>query len=408
MIILELIKVPNFRLPSSSSGLQAFFTMLTNQKHLFKLPENITYLNGAYMSPQLKSVEKSGFEALSKKNFPHEISAGDFFSGPEKLKKAFAKLIDAPDFNNTAIIPSASYGLANAANNVKLEAGDEIIIVDAQFPSNVYAWQKVAQQKKAKVIVIAIPTGFKDRGKRWNQNILDAINSKTAVVSIGPTHWADGTLFDLKAIREKSKLHNAALIIDASQFIGAAPFSVQEIQPEAVITVGYKWLMGAYGLGMAYYSDAFNDGEPIEYNWISRDKSEDFTQLVNYNSNYQPKAGRYNMGECTNFILVSMLTESIHQIIKWQPQRIQNYCDAISKKHIEKLRNLGCFIEDDAYRSKHLFGVYLPKHIQLQDLKTKFTEQQIYVSYRGDAIRVSPNVYNSGEDFEKFVSCFNN
>lgn len=381
--------------------------MLANQKELFKLPETITYLNGAYMAPQLKSVEKVGHDAVTKKCFPHEISAADFFNGPEKLKKTFAKLIDAPDFNNTAIIPSASYGLANAANNVKLEARDEIIIVDAQFPSNVYAWQKVAEQKRATIKVITPPPAdFNDRGKQWNQNILDAINSKTAVVSLGPNHWADGTLFDLKRIREKSKLYNAALIIDASQFIGAAPFSVKEIQPEAVITVGYKWLMGAYGLGMAYYSDAFNDGEPIENNWISRDKSEDFTQLVNYNSGYQPKAGRYNMGECSNFISVAMLTEGINQILKWQPQHIQNYCNTISKKGIETLRNLGCFIEVDAYRSKHLFGVYLPKHIKLDNLKTKFKAEQIYVSYRGEAIRVSPSVYNSDADFEKFVYCF--
>lgn len=380
--------------------------MLTNQKELFKLPDTITYLNGAYMSPQLKSTEKVGLQAVSKKNLPYEIGAADFFIGPEKLKKVFAKLIDAPDFNNTAIIPSASYGLANAAHNVSLEAGDEIIIVDAQFPSNVYVWQKVAKKKKAKVKIINTPLDFKNRGKQWNQNILNAINSKTAVVTLGPTHWADGTLFDLKAIREKSKIYNAALIVDASQYIGAAPFSVKEIQPDAVITVGYKWLMGAYGLGMAYYSDAFNDGEPIENNWINRYKSEDFTQLVNYNPGYQPKAGRYNMGECSNFIHVAMLTESISQILDWQPQQIQNYCDAVSKKGIDTLRNLGCFIEDDAYRSKHLFGVYLPKHIKLKDLKNKFKEQEIYVSYRGDAIRVSPNVYNSEEDFEKFVSCF--
>lgn len=382
--------------------------MLTNQKYLFNLPENIIYLNGAYMSPQLKSVETAGHNAVTKQNFPHKIGVDDFFNGPKNLKKAFAKLIEAPNYNNIAIIPSASYGIANVANNVALEAGDEIIIVDAQFPSNVYAWQKIAEQKKAKIKIISPPKKYENRGKNWNKNILDVINKKTAVVTLGPTHWADGTLFDLKAIREKSKLYNAALIIDGSQFIGAAPFSVQEIKPEAVITVGYKWLLGAYGLGVAYYSDAFNDGLPIENNWINRYKSEDFAQLVNYNPGYQPKAGRYNMGECSNFILVPMLTESINQILKWQPQYIQEYCDSISKKGINALRNLGCFIEDNAYRSKHLFGVYLPKHIQIQNIKTKLKKHHIYVSYRGDAIRVSPGIYNSEEDFEKFVNCFKN
>ena len=150
----------------------------------------------------------------------------------------------------------------------------------------------------------------------------------------------------------------------------------------------------------------FNDGEPIENNWINRFNSEDFTQLVNYQSEYQPKAGRYNMGECSNFNLVPMLTKSIEQLVEWKPENIQAYCENISKKAIDKLRNLGCFVEDETYRANHLFGVYLPKHIKLDKLKATFQENNIYVSYRGDAIRVSPNVYNSESDFEKFISCF--
>ncbi len=110
------------------------------------------------------------------------------------------------------------------------------------------------------------------------------------------------------------------------------------------------------------------------------------------------------MGECSNFNLVPMLTKSIEQLAEWKPQNIQDYCENISKKAIDELRNLGCFIEDEAYRANHLFGVYLPKNINLDKLKAKFQEKNIYVSYRGDAIRVSANVYNTESEFEKFVS----
>ncbi|MCB0476057.1 MAG: aminotransferase, partial [Flavobacteriaceae bacterium] len=71
--------------------------MLANQKDKFSLPEHITYLNGAYMSPQLKSVEQIGIEALSKKSHPYLYTADDFFSGAEKLRRTFAGFIDAPD-----------------------------------------------------------------------------------------------------------------------------------------------------------------------------------------------------------------------------------------------------------------------------------------------------------------------
>ena len=380
--------------------------MLSCQKDKFKLPETVTYLNGAYMSPLLKSIEKIGHEAVSKKCLPYEIIAEDFFSGVENLRKGFADFIDVPDFRNTAVIPSVSYGIATVANNIKLRSGDEIIIADAQFPSNVYAWQNIAKKNNAKVTIVKPPSSFNNRGLVWNENILSTINKKTALVALGPVHWADGTLFDLLAIREKTKKNNALMIIDGAQSLGALPFSVKDIAPDAVVTVGYKWLLGAYGLGMAYYSDFFNDGEPIENNWINRYNSEDFSQLVNYQPKYQPKAGRYNMGECSNFNLVPMLTKSIAQLSEWKPENIQNYCDKISKKGVDDLRNLGCFIEEDAFRAKHLFGVYLPKHFDLDKLKTRFKENNIYVSFRGDAIRISPNVYNNEEDFDKLVACF--
>ena len=91
---------------------------------------------------------------------------------------------------------------------------------------------------------------------------------------------------------------------------------------------------------------------------------------------------------------------------EWNPENIQEYCHQISKQAIAELRALDCFIEEDEYRAKHLFGVYLPKDIDLAKLKVKFKEQNIYVSFRGNAIRVSCSVYNDEGDFEKLVACF--
>jgi len=157
---------------------------------------------------------------------------------------------------------------------------------------------------------------------------------------------------------------------------------------------------------MAYYSDYFNEGEPIEDSWINRYNSEDFSGLVNYENRYQPKASRYNMGEYSNFINTPMLAKSLEQLAEWKPENIQHYCHEISKEAIQELRALGCFIEEDRYRAKHLFGVYLPKHIDIERLKALFKEQHIYVSFRGEAIRISCNVYNDKADFEKLVACF--
>jgi len=380
--------------------------MLACQADKFKLESHITYLNGAYMSPSLKSLEAAGHQAISQKCRPYEIKADDFFKHSKHLRELFAEFIDLPDYHNTAIIPSASYGMATVANNIRLQAGDEIVLIEEQFPSNVYVWQKLAKQFDAKIITVKAPNIGPGRAVSWNQSLLDHINANTAVVAIPPAHWADGTLYDLKAVREKTRQYDALMIIDGSQFIGAAPFSVREIEPDALITVAYKWLMGPYSMGVAYYSDRFNDGMPIEESWINRHNSEDFSGLVSYEDRYQPKAGRYNMGEYSNFIHTPMLIKSLEQLLEWTPRAIEYYCDSISKSAIQALRDKGCFIEADEFRTKHLFGVYLPETIDLDKLKISFSTKNVFVSFRGNAIRVSPNVYNTEDDFERLLECF--
>ncbi|WP_103069700.1 aminotransferase class V-fold PLP-dependent enzyme [Aquimarina sediminis] len=379
---------------------------MQHQKHLFDLSDDITYLNGAYMAPQLKSVTQIGLAAVTQKARPNEIVAEDFFSKREVLKQRFATLIDAPDHNNIAIIPSASYGIANAAQNTPIQQGDEIILVDEQFPSNVYVWQEVAKKKGARITVVKPPKNFKDRGKLWNKNILNAITKKTAVVAMPNIHWADGTLFDLKAIREKTNAINAFLIIDGTQSIGALPFSISEIAPDALICAGYKWLLGPYSTGVAYYSDSFNNGTPIEHNWMNRYNSEDFAGLTQYEDRYQEKAARYSVGESSNFVLTPMLIRAIEQLIEWSPLAIQKYCKTISTTAVQQLKELGCFIEDDPYRAHHLFGIYLPDHINLEKLKSTLKQENVFVSFRGTAMRVSSNVYNSSADFDKLIKQF--
>ncbi len=377
--------------------------MLNNQKELFLLPDDVTYLNGAFMSPLLKSTVDIGHQAILQKSTPFQITQNDFFEIPRQLKQSFAELVDVPDYQNIAIIPSASYGMAIVTNNITIKKGQEILLIKDQFSSHVYAWRELAKEQEGSIITVDPPNTFEHRGKKWNQQILDAINKNTAVVAISILLWTDGTLFDIAAIRAKTKYYGAKLILDGTQAIGAMPFSVHQIQPDALIVAGYKWLMGPYSTGVAYFSDEFCDGKPIEENWINRAHSQDFSRLSHYQDEYQPKAARFSVGESSNFALNPMLNDGIRQLIRWQPSRIQAYCHSISAAAIDSLREMGFFVEDSQYRGHHLLGLYLPENKSLDKLKAKLAENKIYVSFRQQAIRVSPNVYNSVEDFERLV-----
>lgn len=381
---------------------------LQDQKNLFDIPEGIHYLNTASLSASFKSIEEAGIKAIKEKSKPFLIPTTDFFDPVIKLKKLFAQLIDADDYNRIANIPSVSYGLATVANNIKLNKGDEIVLIEEQFPSNYYVWEKLAHKYDAVLKIVKQPTSQENKGKLWNEAILNTINDKTAFIALGNIHWTNGTIFNLKAIRKKTTEHNALLIIDGSQSIGAMEFSIKEIQPDALICAGYKWLFGPYGCGYAYFGEYFDNGNPIEENWSNRFNSENLSDLVNYESRYKPLANRYSVGEHASFIYVQMQIAALQQIIDWSPKAIQEYCKEITTDFVKVLSENGCKIEDSNARTHHLFGVKIPKKVNKEALKETLSKNNVFVSFRGNYIRVSCHLFNTSADLKVLSDCILN
>jgi selenocysteine lyase/cysteine desulfurase len=354
------------------------------------------------MSPLLKVVEKEGINGLRKKRNPVDVSQQDFFTDSEKLREEYGKLIHA-QAKRIAIIPSVSYGMAVVAKNLNIKKDQHIIVATEQFPSNYYPWKTLCEETGASIKAVAPPEGFVDRGKKWNEQILESINSNTRAVALGNVHWADGTLFDLVAIRKRTKEVGALLIIDGTQSVGALPFDIEKIQPDALICAGYKWLFGPYSMSLGYFGEYFDNGKPVEENWINRLHSEDFSALINYQQHYQPGALRYDVGEHSNFILVPMMLKALEQLNKWGVERIQEYCNAISAGSILKLKENGFIIEEEQWRGSHLFGVRLPAGADLEKVKAALLKHKVYVSVRGNSIRVAPNVYNHELDMKRLT-----
>ena len=100
---------------------------------------------------------------------------------------------------------------------------------------------------------------------------------------------------------------------------------------------------------------------------------------------------------------VEMLNEGIKQINKWGVDNVYNYIKAISTKYFDMLDKSKVWFEEDEYRGGHLFGLR-PKN-NLKKILKKIREKNIYISLRGDIIRVSPSVYNTERDVLKLFEC---
>lgn len=375
--------------------------MITNQRHLFDLPDKVAYLNCAYMSPLMKAVQEEGRKGIDAKARPWQLTPPDFFTCSNAARAAFAKIIGARS-DDIAIIPSVSYGISLAAKNLALDPGEHVLCIEDQFPSNIYPWRRMAAQNGAHLNTITAKAAATPEGANWTPAILEAIDDNTAIIALPHCHWTDGALIDLVKIGEKARHHGSALVLDITQSGGALPFDVAQIQPDFVICATYKWLLGPYSLGFAYIAPKWQSGIPLEEGWIARAGSENFTRLVDYQDNYQPGAQRFDMGERSNFHLMPMALAALEQILEWGVDNIQKTLAAKTATIAERAATIGLTSAPPGLRGGHFLGLRFPGGVP-ETLLPALAREDIYVSVRGDSMRVTPHLYNSDNDIERLL-----
>ena len=381
---------------------------LNAQNHQFSIPEGIHYLNCATRSPFSRAVEQAGHDALTRHSNPFGLHPDDFFSGAVRVRALFSELIGASDSDRIAVIPSVSYGMGVVARNLSrkpgIRPGQRIVLVGGEFPSDVYAWDRVCTELGLTVTVVDMPADF-PKGPAWNERLLDAIGPDTALVVMTAVHWMYGIRFDLETVGQRARDVGAWLAIDGTQSIGALPFDLDAVRPDAVICAGYKWLMGPYSLGLAYYGPAFDDGIPLEEGWMNRLDSNQFHRL-DYQPAYRPKAYRYNVGEQSHFIQMPMLEMALTQLLDWQPKRIQDYAKNLLSDAWPALESLGCRVEPangSVGRSHHLVGLWLPDHADPMAVSQALQAENVSVSARARVLRIAPHLYNTPADVDALV-----
>ncbi len=349
------------------------------KRDLFDVPADVTYLNCANMAPRLRAVSNAGNDALGSMATPWRIRSADWFAGAERLRALAARVMGA-DADGVALVPAASYGIAIAAANVPITRGQSIVLLDQEFPSNVYAWRDLAAARGARIITV----------DRSTDAVLAAIADTTAVVTVPNCHWTDGTIIDLERVAARTREVGAALVIDASQSLGAYPIDVSRIQPDFLVAVGYKWLLGPYGLGYLYVAPRWREnGAPLERSWLTRRGSEDFSRLVDYTDDYRAGARRFDAGEFPQFYLVPMACAALEQILAWGIDEIHRELSALTGR-----------LQGGA---GHFVGLKRAGGVPAS-LTADLAREQIYVSVRGDSIRVAPHLHNDVTDIDRLIA----
>lgn len=387
----------------------------------------VTYLNAASRTPMLRRVYDVGVEAVGRKLLPWRIDEEGGHAAAE-VRLLFARLLGA-ERADVALTPSCSYAVTVAARSLRAAGrimhGTELLVLQDQMSSNVYPWQAVAADAGARVRVVARPADGD-----WSRAVCEALSAgRTAVAALPNVHWCDGAPLDLRRIGAACADARAALVVDATQSLGALPLDARHVRADFVVASTHKYLLGPYGCCPLYAAPEWHaSATPIEAHERSRAGAAGGRDVpfalpppphvcgagAPYDEAYAPGACRLDSGGRPNPILLPMVAAGLRQVLEWTPEAIGGHAAALCARLAAWAAREGYALPGGS--KQHLLGLRRPtrsadgwsapaEHAWAEDLARALRERHgVHVSGRFGALRVAPHVYNCERDIDALIA----
>lgn len=360
---------------------------LPSQRHLFEMPEEVGYLDAAAWSPLPRVVREAGEAGIRVKSRPWSHPREAIPASAERARDAAAGLIGARA-DDIAIVGSVSHAMATAARNLPLAPGGRILRVADEFPSVRYAFDRLAAERGLTMETVARPSDGD-----WTASLLAAIRRPgalpLALATLTPLHWTDGTLIDLDRLAPAIRDAGAALVVDATQAVGAVPVDVGRLRPDFLAFPTYKWALGPYGLAFLYAAPHRQDGTALEENSGNRPAARG--------------ARRYDRGELNDPVALPMAAAGLELIAGWGVAAVEARLRGLTDRLAEGTEALGMIVPPRALRAPHILGLRIPGGVPA-GLVERLKARNVFVSERGGGLRLSPHVWADEADVARCVA----
>ncbi len=365
--------------------------MIPNQRHLFDLPEGVTFLNCASRAPLLTASKTAGEAGIGRKLQPWTYDSARGPAEAEELRGLFAALIGA-EAGDIAIVPAASYGIKTAALNLPVQAGQRILIPEQPFPSHFYAWRELAAAAGAAIETVPEP-GDGD----WTAAVLERLRPEVAIAALPACRWFDGAALDSEAVGARCRETGTALVLDATQAAGAMPLDVGRIQPDFLIAAAYKWLLCPYTLAFLYAAPRHQGGRPLEGHMSNHPGTHDLAAPLDYPEEFTPGARRYDMGEVFNPIHLPMAVAALRQLEAWTPVAISETLRPLTEAVATGAAERGLTVPTARRRVDHFIGLRAPRGWP-DGLSQALAAEKVHASLRVGTLRISPHLFSTDDD----------
>jgi selenocysteine lyase/cysteine desulfurase len=389
--------------PSRAAGEPGHATDSASAARAFMPLGDVLYLDCAARAPRLRAVVAAGHAALDAAVTPWREPDGAVEARIEALRAGVGQTLFGGDGDGdgVALVPSAAYGLATAARNVRLDAGDAVLVLEGQFPSNLLPWQQRCGERGARL------AGVQRRdGEDWTAAVLAALERepRVRVVALPQVRWDDGALLDLDRIAPRVHGIGSALVLDLSQSLGALPADFARWHPDFVVSVGYKWLLGPIGLAWLWAAPRWREeGIPIEAHWSARDAGEGWRFPLDRVRPYRAGARRFDAGGIDDPVRLAMAQAGLDQVGAWGVATISEALGERTRAFDAALDAHGLPDWKTPGHAPHITALR-PPAARLDAVFDALRRERIICTRRHGLLRIAPHLHVSVADIARVAA----
>ncbi|MBV9486961.1 MAG: aminotransferase class V-fold PLP-dependent enzyme [Frankiaceae bacterium] len=269
---------------------------------------------------------------------------------------------------------------------------NRVVTTAADWPGTHYMWSEHCRRHGGELVVVPYePDGIRIDAAR----VADAIDDRTAVVSVSLVQFRTAALLDIAPVRDAARRHDALLVLDAYQAVGAVPIDVAANDIDICLGGSVKFLCGGPGNGWLYVRpDLVDMLRPSAVGWISHERPFDFawSEIA-----YAPGIMRF-AGGTPNVPAAYAAAPGYQAIVDVGLQRVRERSQGLTQILVEGAleRGLGIRTPVDAARR----GAHVTVDItDAERVHEVLIDRGYVVDYRpGGGVRIGPHFFTSADE----------
>ena len=387
-----------YPVPNESPDKRAITEVAKRFRASMPIALHVAYFDHAAVAPLPGSTRNAIQCWLDQATNEGDVVWGQWAARMEEVRFAAARLINAQP-SEIALVPNTTSGISLVAEGLPWQAGDNVVTLANEFPSNQYPWMNQAW-RGVEVRRVPVENGVVDLDR-----LAAACDSRTRLLSVSWVGYATGWRIDVGQVSELCRRVGCLFFLDAIQGLGVFPLDVQSAGVDFLAADGHKWLLGPEGAGLLFVKqEHLSLLRPMMVGWNSVVQGSDYTRIE---LNIRNDAARYEGGS-QNMVGFTGLGASLDLLTSLgvgpQSSPVAEHVLAITDYACDRLLALGAKLHAPR-TGPHRSGIVtfdLPGH-DPNAVRKQLEAAKIIVRCRAGGVRISPHGYATTEEVDRMI-----